>query len=166
MGKIAKRGKGRPQFVADEKILTQIEELAALGMNKEQCAKFMGISSKTMSISLKRQPDIETAFDRGRANRVHSALLKLNDLVEEGDFNAIQLILKHIGGWRDKLEVQGQVNHEHSHKLDSSVSEEVDKLVKLFGESSYGPAIEITPRLLDAPSENRHEDSPDQDSIE
>ena len=97
----ALRTGGRPAKELNEAEISELETLAAI-LSKEQIAAYFGMTEKTLSVISERQPEVFTAYRRGRAKavvRVASALMRAT---EEGDMRAIQFFLKTQAGWTEK----------------------------------------------------------------
>ena len=92
---------GRPQKRLSKEQVQEIRTLAAI-LSKEQIAAYFGMTEKTLSAISERQPEVFTAYRRGKAKavvRVASALMRAT---EEGDMRAIQFFLKTQAGWTEK----------------------------------------------------------------
>ena len=97
----ALRTGGRPAKELNEAEISELETLAAI-LSKEQIAAYFGMTEKTLSAISERQPEVFTAYRRGKAKavvRVASALMRAT---EEGDMRAIQFFLKTQAGWTEK----------------------------------------------------------------
>ena len=96
----ALRTGGRPAKELNEAEISELETLAAI-LSKEQIAAYFGMTEKTLSAISERQPEVFTAYRRGKAKavvRVASALMRAT---EEGDMRAIQFFLKTQAGWTE-----------------------------------------------------------------
>lgn len=101
----ALRTGGRPAKELNEAEISELETLAAI-LSKEQIAAYFGMTEKTLSAISERQPEVFTAYRRGKAKavvRVASALMRAT---EEGDMRAIQFFLKTQAGWTEKRDLE------------------------------------------------------------
>jgi len=83
--------------LTDDQIL-QVEALSAY-LFIEQIADYFGFSEKTFHEIKKRQPEVLTAYKKGKAKAIGKVARKLTTLIDEGDVTAIIFYLKTQGGW-------------------------------------------------------------------
>ena len=98
------------------KQVDQVEALAA-ACTKAQMAAYFGVTEKTFRAIEQRQPEVFTAYRRGRARAVADIGSALYQKALEGDIRAMQFYLKTQAGWSEKNKLQL-----------SEAGEEVDKL--------------------------------------
>ena len=83
-------------------VTTQCSALSKWTSFALKIAAYFGMTEKTLSAISERQPEVFTAYKRGKAKavvRVASALMRAT---EEGDMRAIQFFLKTQAGWTEK----------------------------------------------------------------
>lgn len=93
----------RPKIQID---LVKVENLAGLGLNKEQIANALGMSYATLNRNQKVRQDLQDAINRGKARRIGFVANKLQTLIDEGNLGAIIFYLKTQGGF---VETQRQI---------------------------------------------------------
>lgn len=93
-------GGGRPprKFTVEE--ITQVEALAAV-LTKGQVADYFGITEKTLREIEKRQPEVFTAYKKGRVKQCASMGNNLVKLAKEGNVAANIFYLKTQAGWKE-----------------------------------------------------------------
>jgi len=98
---------GRKRIKADIP-LESIEELAPK-LTKEQIAARFSMSYDTYRRREKERPEMELAFERGRASGVEKAANMLFEKMVAGDKGAIIFYLKAMGKWREvhPIEISG-----------------------------------------------------------
>ena len=96
---------GRPAKIINNEQIAEIEELSAL-LNKAQLAEYFGMTEKTFRAIEERQPEVFTAYRRGRANKIAQVASQLMKAVNRGDMRAIQFFLKTQAGWTEKSHVE------------------------------------------------------------
>ena len=92
---------GRPPAILSPKQVDQVEALAAV-CTKAQMAAYFGVTEKTFRAIEQRQPEVFTAYRRGRARAVADIGSALYQKALEGDIRAMQFYLKTQAGWNDK----------------------------------------------------------------
>jgi len=105
MMEVLKDTGGRPAKVISKEQITEIEELSAL-LNKTQLAEYYGMTAKTFRAVEERQPEVFTAYRRGKANKIAQVASALLKAVDRGDMRAIQFFLKTQAGWTEKTHVE------------------------------------------------------------
>jgi hypothetical protein len=97
---------GRPPKSLNQDEITEIETLGAV-LNKTQLAEYFGMTEKTFRAVEERQPEVFTAYRKGKAKAIATAGSKLMQLINRNDIRAIQFFLKTQAGWTEnnKLEV-------------------------------------------------------------
>ena len=93
-------GGGRPprKFTVEE--ITQVEALAAV-LTKGQVADYFDITEKTFREIEKRQPEVSTAYKKGRVKQCASMGNNLVQLAKEGNVAANIFYLKTQAGWKE-----------------------------------------------------------------
>lgn len=93
-------GGGRPprKFTVEE--ITQVEALAAV-LTKGQVADYFDITEKTFREIEKRQPEVSTAYKKGRVKQCASMGNNLVKLAKEGNVAANIFYLKTQAGWKE-----------------------------------------------------------------
>ena len=92
---------GRPPAVLSTKQIDQVEALAAV-CTKAQLAAYFGVTEKTFRAIEQRQPEVFTAYRRGRARAFADIGSALYQKALSGDIRAIQFYLKTQAGWSEK----------------------------------------------------------------
>ena len=96
---------GRPVKTLAPEQLTEVERLASV-LNKAQLADYFGMSEKTFHAIEARQPEVFTAYRRGKAKKIAEVAGALMKAVDRGDMRAIQFFLKTQAGWSEKNQLQ------------------------------------------------------------
>jgi len=92
---------GRPARVLEPEEICELETLAAI-LSKRQIAAYFGVTEKTLTAISERQPEVFTAYWRGRARATIKVASALMDAVDRGDMRAIQFYLKTRAGWTER----------------------------------------------------------------
>ena len=92
---------GRPVKTLEQEQLTELETLAGV-LNKEQLADYFGMTAKTFREIEKRQPEVFTAYRKGKAKAISKVASALMKAIDRGDMRAIQFFLKTQAGWTEK----------------------------------------------------------------
>jgi len=92
---------GRPVKTLEQEQLTELETLAGV-LNKEQLAEYFGITAKTFRAIEERQPEVFTAYRKGKARTIAKVASALMKAIDRGDMRAIQFFLKTKAGWTEK----------------------------------------------------------------
>lgn len=103
--------KTKPKIELD---IAKVEELAGLGMTKEEIALSLGVSYNTLNRRAKESEDVEMAIKRGRASaniKVGGALMKS---IEEGNVTAIIFYLKTRAGWTEKQKIEAKITEKRN----------------------------------------------------
>ena len=96
---------GRPPAVLSPKQVDQVEALAAV-CTKAQMAAYFGVTEKTLRAIEQRQPEVFTAYRRGRARAIADIGSALYQKALDGDIRAMQFYLKTQGGWSEKSRLE------------------------------------------------------------
>ena len=96
---------GRPPKALTNTDIIQVEALAAV-CNKSQMSHYFGMTEKTFRAVEKRQPEVLTAYRRGRAKAIADIGGILYQKAIEGDMRAIQFYLKTQAGWSEKSHIE------------------------------------------------------------
>lgn len=81
--------------------IRQIEDLAKR-MTQVQVADFYGISESTFRRICERQPDVLTAYKKGKSSNIDYVASKLMKKIDDDDLTAIIFFLKTQAGWSEK----------------------------------------------------------------
>ena len=103
---------GRPAKTLEQDQIAEIETLAGV-LNKEQLADYFGITAKTFRAIEQRQPEVFTAYRKGKAKAIERAASALMKGVERGDMRAIQFFLKTQAGWTEKHALEVSAMHQN-----------------------------------------------------
>ena len=98
--------KTKPKIELD---LAKVEELAGLGLTREQIALSLGVSYSTLNRRAKESEEIETAMKRGRALANIKVAGELMKAIEKGNVTAIIFYLKTRAGWTEKQKIEAEV---------------------------------------------------------
>jgi hypothetical protein len=107
MAKIGNQGDGggAKPTVFDEKQVAQVETLAAV-LSKGQLADYLGITEKTFRAVEQRQPEVATAYKKGKAKAIGTVAKGLLAQAREGNTTAAMFYLKTQAGWREQKQVE------------------------------------------------------------
>ncbi len=94
-------GGGRPPVVFTEAQIIELQALSAV-LNKTQVADYFGITEKTLREVEKRQPEVSTAYKKGKVKQVASMGSNLVKLAKQGNVTANIFYLKTQGGWKEQ----------------------------------------------------------------
>jgi len=99
---------GRPKFEFTDKVLKQIEDLAAQGLNQDQIGSVIGCSKATVQRRKADNEDFATAIKNGQAKGIATVTNALFTKACEGDNTAMIFFLKCRGGdgWREKQHIE------------------------------------------------------------
>lgn len=94
-------GGGRPPVVFTDEQIIELQALSAV-LNKSQVADYFGITEKTLREVEKRQPEVSTAYKKGKVKQVASMGSNLVKLAKQGNVTANIFYLKTQGGWKEQ----------------------------------------------------------------
>ena len=92
---------GRPIKELTEIDAIQVEALAAV-CTKSQMAAYFGMTEKTFRAVEERQPEVSTAYRKGKAMAIASVATSLYDQAMAGNFYAMKFYLQTQAGWSEK----------------------------------------------------------------
>ena len=92
---------GRPVKVLTETDVTKLEALACV-LTKSQVADYFGMTEKTLRAVEERQPEVSTAYRKGKAMAIASVATSLYDQAMAGNFYAMKFYLQTQAGWSEK----------------------------------------------------------------
>ena len=92
---------GRPVKELNTEDVQVVEALASV-LTKQQLAEHFGMTEKTFRAIEERQPEVFTAYRKGRSQAIFEVGSKLLNSAKEGDMRAIQFYLKTQAGWSEK----------------------------------------------------------------
>ena len=81
------------------------DSLAAV-CTKSQMAAYFGMTEKTFRAVEERQPEVSTAYRKGRAKAIAEVSSVLYEKAIGGDMRAIQFYLKTQAGWTEKTHIE------------------------------------------------------------
>ena len=93
-------GGGKPPIVFNDEQVIEVKALAAV-LTKGQIADYFDITEKTLRAIEARQPEVSTAYKKGRANQINTMGANLVRLAKEGNVAANIFYLKVQGGWQE-----------------------------------------------------------------
>jgi hypothetical protein len=94
-------GGGRPPVIFSEQQIIELQALSAV-LNKSQVADYFGITEKTLREVEKRQPEVSTAYKKGKVKQIASMGSNLVQLAKAGNVSANIFYLKTQGGWKEQ----------------------------------------------------------------
>lgn len=94
-------GGGRPPVIFSPEQVIELQALSAV-LNKSQVADYFGITEKTLREIEKRQPEVSTAYKKGKVKQVASMGSNLVKLAKQGNVSANIFYLKTQGGWKEE----------------------------------------------------------------
>ena len=96
---------GQPKAVLDEDQIELISGLSAV-LNKVQLADYFGISDNTFREIEKRQPEVLSAYKKGRSAQIASVAKNLVAKALGGDTASAIFYLKTQAGWKETKVVE------------------------------------------------------------
>ncbi len=96
---------GRPMIVFTPDQVIELEGLAAV-LNKQQLAHYFNVSESTLQDIEKRQPEVFTAYNRGRSKTIATVACNLIAQANSGNVAAATFYLKTQGRWKETTHVQ------------------------------------------------------------
>jgi hypothetical protein len=110
MSTLAKKNLGgRPKVVLSQEQIAEIEELAQR-LSITQIADYLGISEKSFLNIRERQPEVSTAYKKGKSRAIQFVASKLMEKVQNGDTTATIFFLKTQAGWSEKQQLDVTTN--------------------------------------------------------
>jgi hypothetical protein len=94
-------GGGRPPVVFTPEQVIELQALSSV-LNKSQVADYFDITEKTLREIEKRQPEVSTAYKKGKAKQVAGMGMNLVKLAKAGNVSANIFYLKTQGGWKEE----------------------------------------------------------------
>ena len=96
-------GGGKPLIVFTSKQVIELEALAAV-LTKAQIADFFDITEKTLRAIEQRQPEVFTAYKKGRVKQISSMGTNLVKLATDGNVaaNIFYLKTQGQGAWKEE----------------------------------------------------------------
>ena len=91
---------GRPAKVLSETDVIKLEALACV-LTKSQVADYFGMTEKTLRAIEGRQPEVSTAYSKGKAMAIADVATSLYDQAMAGNIQAAKFYLKTQAGWRE-----------------------------------------------------------------
>lgn len=108
---MSKNKGGRPPVVLTDEQIKQVEQLAGV-LNQQQLADFFGITDRTFLEIKDRQPEVSSAYKRGRATAINGVGQGLLQKALGGDTASAIFYLKTQAGWREtKEEPEKPIRH-------------------------------------------------------
>ncbi len=99
---------GRPAWQVTPKVIADAESFASLGLTIDQIARSLGTSASTFTKAKKQVPELEEAYQRGKAKGVAVIANALFNKAKNGDTTAMIFFLKN----RSPEEWMDRRNHE------------------------------------------------------
>ena len=117
---------GRPTKHLSENDVIQIEALAAM-CTKGQIADYFGMTEKTFRAIEQRQPEVFTAYRRGKARAIAEVGSALYQKALDGDIRAMQFYLKTQAGWSEKNSIELSTPQNNAWTIEIVRPEEISK---------------------------------------
>ena len=108
---------GRPLKKLTERDIIQVEALAAV-CTKSQVARHFDMTEKTFRAVEKRQPEVFTAYRKGRARAIADVGSALLEKALSGDIRAMQFYLKTRAGWSEKSATELLFNKDRTFNIE------------------------------------------------
>ena len=96
---------GRPVKVLTETDVTKLEALACV-LTKSQVADYFGMTEKTLRAIEGRQPEVSTAYSKGKAMAIADVASSLYEQAKNGNIQAAKFYLNTQAGWREDAPVE------------------------------------------------------------
>ena len=96
---------GPPVIALNEDDIEKVEKMAAV-LTQDQIADYFGFTAKTLRNIMKRQPEVRTAYNRGKALAIMDVANNLVIKAQEGDVQAAKFFLSHQAGWSEKTKTE------------------------------------------------------------
>ena len=96
---------GRPVKVLTETDVTKLEALACV-LTKSQVADYFGMTEKTLRAIEEQQPEVSTAYSKGKAKAIADVASSLYEQAKNGNIQAAKFYLKAQAGWREDAPVE------------------------------------------------------------
>ena len=90
--------------VLDKSEIALVEKLAGV-LTYEQLADLFGIAQRTFDNIRERQPEVDVAYKRGRAETIGKVAQSLIQDALDGDTTSRIFFLKTQGGWRETAKI-------------------------------------------------------------
>lgn len=103
--------KGCAKKVITPEMEKVLYKCASRGFTQDQIADILGISERTLGFRLSEEPHLAALIKRAKADTIDLATGKLVLAIRQGAPWAICFFLKCRAGWRERLEVTGEVKH-------------------------------------------------------
>lgn len=94
---------GRPAFEITDKVIAEVEGLAARGLLEKQIAQYLGISYETLRVKKKQYSVFSAAIKKGAAKGAAIVTNELFTKIKDGDRTSTIFYLKcRVPGWTEK----------------------------------------------------------------
>jgi len=103
---VEKHPGGRPTFEITQKVLEQVETLAAEGLNLNEIAGVLGIHYDTLNEKKKEFSELSEAIEGGRAKGVGVVKNKFYEKAKDGDNHCMTMYLKNYSDFTDRHDVK------------------------------------------------------------
>ena len=94
---------GRKKIQID---IDEVEKLASIGLNEQQIADYIGISTDTMGRRKVDDKNFAECINRGKAKGIATVAKNLFQQSADGNVSAGIFFMKNRAGWKDKQEVE------------------------------------------------------------
>lgn len=117
-----KRGRP-PALVASDKIFEQIKQLAAIHCTKEEAAGILGVSVPTLRNFFSAHEKAVECWEQGQATGKVSLRRWQYDKAKQGNTTMLIWLGKQLLEQTDKVENNGQIEHQHKHTIEAAASD-------------------------------------------
>lgn len=126
------RAPGRPRKIdKDCATVEQFRKLAST-LNYEQLADYFGVSSSTLFAFMKKYPEYQDSYRRGKAEALDDVASALKKTALDGNVGAQQFYLKARGGWAETQKIEVSQGEKQDIDFDKLTEEEAETLRKLL----------------------------------
>ena len=122
---------GRPPFEITPEVLKQVEDLASLGLTRDQIADYFGIARSTLYKHLAENSDFSDAVKRGQSKGVAIMANRLLEHAKNGSTSAAIFYLK-CHGWKEANQLEVSTSQTGAGNADfyKTLGEELEKAKK------------------------------------
>jgi hypothetical protein len=96
---------GPPVITLSADDIKRLESMAAV-LTQDQIGSVFGFTAKTLRKIMERQPEVRTAYERGKAMAIMNVANNLVVKAHDGDVNAMKFFLSHQAGWSEKTKTE------------------------------------------------------------
>lgn len=105
MVRLVENNGGRPPKTLTDDEIIQLEALACV-LTKSQLADYFGMTEKTLRAVEERQPEVSTAYRKGRARAIADVGSALYQKAVAGNIPACKFFLQTQAGWSERKTIE------------------------------------------------------------